>query len=174
MWFTAWIALKSDVKHLHEHVQEMPVQGIIQPLKSPWAGPMVLIEKKDGSVDYHQLNAVTKIWTAQNWWLPGHVEIKNFHPDFGSGFGKSRWGLHSSREKTFMTHLGLYEFGVIHFGLVNAPLTFQQLMESVLIELSGEKINVLSTSVPPSIRIFFLLNSDYKYVLIKYWKLEGI
>ena len=67
-----------------------------------------------------------------------------------------------------MTHLGLYEFGVIHFGLVNAPLTFQQLMESVLIELSGEKINVLSTSVPPSIRIFFLLNSDYKYVLIKY------
>ena len=45
MWFTAWIAIRSNVKHLHELVQEMLVQGVIQLSKSAWANPMVLVEK---------------------------------------------------------------------------------------------------------------------------------
>ena len=49
----------------NELVQEMLKQGVIQPLRSPWASPMVLVEKKDGNVrfciDYHRLNAVTKM-----------------------------------------------------------------------------------------------------------------
>ena len=50
---------------MEELIQNIMAQGVIQHSSSPWASPVVLVEKRDGSyhfcVDYRHLNAVTKI-----------------------------------------------------------------------------------------------------------------
>ena len=54
-------ALRAKVE---EMVEDMVDQGVVQPSTSPWASPIVLVAKKDGStrfcVDYCRLNSITK------------------------------------------------------------------------------------------------------------------
>ena len=49
---------------IKQMVGQMQEQGIVQPSSSPWASPIVLVPKKDGSlcfcVDYRKLNSITK------------------------------------------------------------------------------------------------------------------
>ena len=50
---------------MEELIQNMMAQGVIKQSSSPWASPVVLVEKRDGShrflVYYRRLNAVTKM-----------------------------------------------------------------------------------------------------------------
>ena len=130
---------------MEELVQKMLEQGVIQHSNSPWASPVVLVEKKDGSyrfcVDYRRLNAVTKMDVFP---LPRVDDILDMlaHThffstlDLAAGYWQVQMDGRSKEKTAFSTHSGHYEFQVMPFGLCNGPATFQRLMETVLVGLS--------------------------------------
>ncbi|UYV78763.1 hypothetical protein LAZ67_16002676 [Cordylochernes scorpioides] len=126
---------------IQDEVNKMEKLDIIQPSESPWASPVVLIRKKDGSwrfcVDYRRLNKITK---KDVYPLPRIDDTLDclrgarFYSsmDLQSGY----WQIdveESDREKTaFITPDGLYEFKVMPFGLCNAPATFERMIDNLL------------------------------------------
>ena len=123
-------------------VSEMLERDLIQPSKSPWASPIVVVAKKDGStrfcVDYRRLNSVTKmdVFPLPRIYdcLDQLAHCKYFTTlDLASGFWQVKMEPSSVEKTAFVTHSGLFEFHVMPFGLCNAPATFQRLMESVLV-----------------------------------------
>ena len=128
-------------------LKQMQSNGVIQPSKSPWSSPVVLVQKKDGTlrfcVDYHGLNAVTK---ADTFPLPRIDDLldqlgksRYFSTlDLSSGFWQIKIHPDSMEKTAFLTPQGLYEFRVMLFGLTNAPSVFQRLMQQVLMGLNPD------------------------------------
>ncbi|THD19318.1 Retrovirus Pol polyprotein from transposon 17.6 [Fasciola hepatica] len=125
---------------LREAIEKMLKQEVIRP-STPWASPVVLVKKKEGSmrvcVDYRKLNSVTR---KDSFPLPriddtldGLAGSQWFSTlDLASGY----WQVEvkpEDREKTaFVIPSGLYEFDTMPFGLTNTPATFQRLVQVVL------------------------------------------
>ena len=129
-------------------VQQMLSSNVIRPSNSPWASPVVMVRKKDGSlrfcVDFRQLNAAT---------------IKDAHPlpriddlldalhgakwfstlDLKSGYWQVPIAEQDKEKTAFrISSRQLFEFNQVPFGLCNAPATFSRLMDRVLAGLHWE------------------------------------
>ncbi len=132
---------------VEENLKEMTEQGIISPSKSPWAAPVILAPKKDGSlrfcIDYRKLNSMT-IRDAYpipriDDTLDSLQEAKFVSTlDLRSGYWQVEMDKNSREKTAFVTHKGLFEFNVMPFGLTNAPATFQRLMDIVLAGLKWQ------------------------------------
>lgn len=128
-------------EEIDRQVKEMCDQNIAQPSLSPWASPVVLVKKKDGSmrfcVDYRKLNAVTK---KDSFPLPLITEVLDSlnatryytSLDLKSGYWQIELDPNTKEKTAFVTHNGLYHFQVLPFGLTNSPATFQRLMGHIL------------------------------------------
>lgn len=135
-------AVRQEVARQLKNMQET---GVVQPSNSPWASPVVMVRKKDGThrfcVDYRDLNAVTR---ADTFPLPRIDDLldqlgnsRYFSTlDLASGYWQIRVHPDSQEKTAFVTPQGLYEFRVMPFGLTNAPAVFQRLMQRVLMGLN--------------------------------------
>ena len=141
-------------------VNDLLKKGFIEPSKSPYSSPVVLVKKKDGSfrlcVDYRVLNEAT---IKDPFPLP---RIEVLLAKIGNASIFSTLDLHSGYHQipvkpedvpktAFTTHNGKYQYRVMPFGLVNAPSTFSRYMADIFRDLPFvlvylDDILVISTS----------------------------
>ncbi|CAM5108027.1 unnamed protein product [Eretmochelys imbricata] len=138
-----WVSPQAKTA-IEREIQDMLQMGVIRPSGSAWASSVVLVPKPNEEIhfwlDYHKLNAVTR---PDNYPMPctdklleklGWVQfISTF--DLTKGYWKILLDESAKERSAFITHVGLYEFNVLPFGLRNVPATFQKLVNSLLAEL---------------------------------------
>lgn len=135
--------VRNEVK---QQLDDMLTAGIIEESDSPWASPIVLVRKSNGTlricVDYRRLNEIT---IKDCYPLPRIEDLlvmlskaKYFTTlDLASGYYQIRVAKKDRPKTAFVTEFGLFEFNVTPFGLTNAPATFQRTMEKALKGLLG-------------------------------------
>ena len=131
-----------------EQLKEMLDNEIIRYSTSPWASPVVMVKKKDGtlrfSIDFRKLNDLTIKDPHPLPRIDDTLEALKGARYFSTLNLKSEyWQVpikEEDKHKTaFRTSSGqLYEFNRLPFGLCNAPATFSRLMDQVLTGLSWE------------------------------------
>ncbi|KAH9171777.1 hypothetical protein AeNC1_017768, partial [Aphanomyces euteiches] len=126
---------------MEAEIQQYLELGLIRPSTSPWASPVLMIRKPDGSIrfciDYRRLNEVT---IKDSYPLPRIDDLldvlgkaKYFSTmDVASGCWNVRMEEDSIPKTAFTCKFGLYEWLVMPFGLCNAVPQFERLMEHVL------------------------------------------
>ena len=131
----------SKREHVRQLIQDMLKKDVIQPSSSPWASPVVIVQKKDGSyrfcVDYRKINTITRKDAYPLPRIDDTIEALSGSQWFSTldllwGYWQVEMSEEDRAKTAFSTHEGLYEFKVMPFGLCNAPATFQRLMDLVL------------------------------------------
>ena len=129
------------LEEVEKLVEDMEANNVIEPSNSPWASPIVLVKKKDGStrfcIDYRKLNSVTRRDShpmpriAE---LVGALEGSTWFSslDLQSGYWQIPMAAQDKEKTAFCTPRGLWQFKVMPFGLCNAPSTFQRAMGGIL------------------------------------------
>jgi len=124
-----------------KELENMLQMGIMEPSTSPYASPIVVVRKPDGSnrvcVDYRKLNKIT-VFDPEPMPQPEQIFSKLEKDRYFSTFDvtKGYWQIpmnaNDKAYTAFVTHRGLHQFRVMPFGLVNAPATFNRLMRKLL------------------------------------------
>ena len=124
-----------------EILNEMLETGVIEPSTSPWASPVCLVSKKDGTfrfcIDYRRVNAVSK---KDAYPLPDIQDaLDNLRGsncfatiDLLSGYWQLGMTERAKERSAFCTRRGLFQFTRMPFGLSGAPGSFCRLMQIVL------------------------------------------
>ncbi|MCO5573344.1 hypothetical protein L7F22_027113 [Adiantum nelumboides] len=131
---------QAQQEEIMRQVNELVEKEMARPSSSPFCSPVLLVKKKDGTyrmcVDYRALNRIT----IKNRFLVPQVEdlIDKLQGstyfsriDLKSGYHQISIVDEDIVKTAFRTKFGLYEYLVMPFGLINAPATFNHMMERI-------------------------------------------
>ena len=140
-----------DVDAVRKHLQELLDSGIIRESESPFASPIVVVRKKNGTVrlciDFRKLNSQT---IKDAYALPNLEDVFSLLTgskwfsvlDLKSGYYQIEMDEVDKEKTAFVCPLGFWEFNRMPQGITNAPSTFQRLMERCMGDLNRKEVLV--------------------------------
>ncbi|XP_072051590.1 uncharacterized protein [Amphiura filiformis] len=134
------------MKCLKQEIDYMLENGIIEPSKSEWSSPCIMVPKPDGSfrvvADMRQVNKCSK---TDSYPIP---RIDDCIDRVGNAKYVSKFDLlkrywqvpltdRAKEISAFCTPFSLYQYRVMPFGLKNAPATFQRMVNNLVSDIDN-------------------------------------
>ncbi|KAJ9532587.1 hypothetical protein QJQ45_010678 [Haematococcus lacustris] len=171
---------KPEQEELKKQIKDYLAKGMIEPSSSPYAAPILFVQKKSGElcmcIDYRQLNKLT---LRDLYPLPRIDDLFDrlsgcsvfSSLDLQAGYHQIRITPEDVPKTAFRTPEGHFQFKVLSFGLTNAPATFQRVMNDAFAPVLGkcalvylDDILVMSKSLPDHMQhlrlVFDLLRAN--------------
>jgi len=126
---------------IDKEIDDMLAMGVIKHSEAPYASPLVLVKKPNGSyrvcVNFKELNKIT-VFDPEPMMSPDDIFPKSSGSQFYSTFDfcKGYWAIpmeEKSKDYTiFVTSRGLMRFKVMPFGMVNSGSTYNRMVMKLL------------------------------------------
>jgi len=160
-----------QLNQLDKYLKRIMAEGKMADCESPYGVPILFVPKPDGSlrlcVDYRNLNKLTIL---NKYPLPlmdelrdcvagAKVLMKLDLKDVYLVIGMRKGDEH---ETAFRPRYGQYEYKVMPFGLVNAPATFQTMMNKILMEFLDHGVVVYLDNI-----LIYFANMDNHIKLVQ-------
>ncbi|UYV72938.1 hypothetical protein LAZ67_10001233, partial [Cordylochernes scorpioides] len=144
---------------VHKEIQRLVKMDIIEPIvTSKWISPIVVSKNKDGSIrlcvdlrepnkavilDAYPIPLIEDILSS----LHGCKVFTNL--DLSQAYHQIRLHPNSRYLTAFITHMGIYQFKRLPYGLSSAPGAFQRYLSELLMDIKGKYIPNKSTIMEP-------------------------
>ncbi|KAL0176991.1 hypothetical protein M9458_029321, partial [Cirrhinus mrigala] len=127
---------------IEEEIQQMLKLGVIEPSRSLWSSPIVMVPKPDGTLhfcnDFRRLNEVSEF---DGYPMPRVDELLDrlgraryiSTLDLTKGYWQVPLTKSAKPKTAFSTPSGHWQYRTLPFGLHGAPATFQRMMDIILL-----------------------------------------
>ena len=147
-WGPIYALNEMELEELRKWLKRMTEMGAVRPSKSSCSSPMLFVPKGHGRglrlcIDYRGINRIT---IPNRYPLPNMDELKDrvrgaryfSKIDLKNGYHLIRIKEGDEWKTAFRCRYGLFEYTVMPFGLINAPATFQAMINHIFRDMLDE------------------------------------